>query len=49
VLGQTMYVKSVPFTIVSVAAPGFIGLEREKATDIPFNRTSGSLSRMTHA
>jgi predicted permease len=38
VLGQTMYVKAVPFTIVGVAAPGFIGLERDKATDfwVPF-------------
>ncbi|HWG89107.1 MAG TPA: ABC transporter permease [Candidatus Acidoferrales bacterium] len=38
VLGQTMFVKGVPFTIVGVAAPGFIGLEREKATDfwVPF-------------
>ncbi|HST78805.1 MAG TPA: ABC transporter permease [Verrucomicrobiae bacterium] len=38
VLGQTFFVKGVPFTIVGVAAPGFIGLEAEKATDfwVPF-------------
>jgi predicted permease len=38
VLRQTMYVKGVPFSIVGVAGPGFIGLERDKATDfwVPF-------------
>ena len=38
VLGQTMYVKGVPFVIAGVAGPGFIGLERDKATDlwVPF-------------
>ena len=34
VMGQTVYIKSVPFSIVGVAAPGFNGLEREKSTDI---------------
>ena len=34
VIGQTVYVKSVPFSIVGVAAPGFNGMEREKSTDI---------------
>ncbi|HZU22032.1 MAG TPA: ABC transporter permease, partial [Terriglobales bacterium] len=33
VLNQPLYVKGVPFTIVGVAAPEFIGLERDKATD----------------
>jgi len=28
VLGQTLYVKGVPFTIVGVAAPGFIGVDQ---------------------
>lgn len=32
VIGQTIYVKSVPFTIVGVAARGFTGIER---TEIP--------------
>ena len=38
VLGQTLYVKGVPFTIAGIAAPGFSGLERGKATDfwVPF-------------
>lgn len=34
VLGQTMFVKAVPFTIVGVAAPGFIGLARRNAVDM---------------
>lgn len=33
VLGQTLYVKSVPFTIVGIAAAGFDGLERGLPTD----------------
>lgn len=33
VLGQTLYVKGVPFTIVGVASPSFAGVERDKATD----------------
>ncbi len=33
VVGHAFYIKGVPFTIVGVAAPGFIGLERYKATD----------------
>jgi len=33
ILGQTLYVKGVPFTIVGVAGPSFSGLERDKATD----------------
>jgi predicted permease len=37
-LGETIFVKAVPFTIVGVAAPGFIGLERRNAVDmwLPF-------------
>jgi len=34
ILGQTLFVKGVPFTIVGVAAPGFSGLERRKPTDV---------------
>ena len=34
ILGQTIYIKGVPFTIVGVAAPGFIGLERRTPTDV---------------
>jgi len=34
ILGQTLFVKAVPFTIVGVAAPGFMGLERRNATDV---------------
>ncbi|PYY24680.1 MAG: ABC transporter permease [Acidobacteria bacterium] len=34
VLGQTLYVKAVPFTIVGIAAPGFTGLERKTAVDV---------------
>jgi predicted permease len=34
ILGQTLFVKGVPFTIVGVAAPGFIGLERRTPTDV---------------
>jgi predicted permease len=33
VLGQTLFIKSVPFTIIGVAAPGFDGLERGLPTD----------------
>ena len=33
VLGQTLYIKSVPFTIVGIVAPGFVGLERGIPTD----------------
>ena len=38
VVGQTLYIKAVPFTIVGVAAPGFTGLERKTAVDlwVPF-------------
>ena len=38
ILGETLSVKAVPFTIVGVAAPGFIGLERRNAVDawVPF-------------
>ncbi|HUE04842.1 MAG TPA: ABC transporter permease [Bryobacteraceae bacterium] len=37
VIGQPLYIKDVPFTIVGVASPGFIGLDQE-ATDlwVPF-------------
>ena len=34
VLGQTLYVKGVPITIVGVAAPGFTGVEHSRPTDI---------------
>lgn len=42
VIGQTLYVKGVPVTIVGVASPGFIGLERRVATDVwvPFQTRS---------
>jgi len=38
VLGQPLYVKGVPFTIVGVAAPKFVGLDQGNSTDlwIPF-------------
>jgi len=38
VLGQTMFLKGVPFTVVGVAGADFAGLERDKATDlwVPF-------------
>lgn len=34
ILGQTIFVKGVPFTIVGVTSPGFIGLERRTPTDV---------------
>src|SRR5215475_1636279 len=34
VLGQNLYVKAIPFTIVGVAGPGFTGLERMTAVDV---------------
>jgi predicted permease len=34
VLGQTIFIKGVPFTVVGVAARGFGGLERGNPTDI---------------
>jgi predicted permease len=34
ILNQPMYIKGVPFTVVGIAAPEFIGLERGRATDI---------------
>jgi predicted permease len=34
ILGQTIYIKGFPFTIVGVVAPGFIGLERRTPTDV---------------
>src|SRR3954470_13014787 len=38
VIGQTLYIKAIPFTIVGVAAPGFTGLQRRTAVDlwVPF-------------
>jgi MacB-like periplasmic core domain len=38
VIGHTLFIKSVPFTIVGVAAPKFSGLDEGGATDlwIPF-------------
>jgi predicted permease len=40
VVGQTMSIKGIPFTIVGVAAEGFRGLEQEGSTDlwIPLQR-----------
>jgi predicted permease len=40
VVGQTISIKGIPFTIVGVAAEGFPGLEQEEATDlwIPLQR-----------
>jgi predicted permease len=34
VIGQALYIKDVPFTIIGVTGPDFIGLERQQATDI---------------
>jgi predicted permease len=34
VVGQTLFVRGVPFTIVGVAARDFIGVERRKATNV---------------
>jgi predicted permease len=34
VLGRTIYLKGLPFTIIGVAAPDFVGLERRVATDV---------------
>ncbi len=34
ILNQPMYIKGVPFTVVGIAAPEFIGLERGRATDV---------------
>lgn len=34
ILGQTLYIKGIPFTIVGVAAPGFNGLERRITTSV---------------
>jgi len=50
ILGQTIYVKGVPFTIVGISAPGFAGLEREKATDlwVPF-QTNAELKPWGHS
>ena len=38
VVGQTMSIKGVPFTIIGVAGPGFVGLDEGGATDlfVPF-------------
>jgi predicted permease len=38
VVGRTLYVKGVPFTIIGIAAHDFIGVERGRATDlwVPF-------------
>jgi predicted permease len=38
IIGKTLFIKAVPFTVIGVAAPEFIGLERRKATDlwVPF-------------
>ncbi|HKW19655.1 MAG TPA: ABC transporter permease [Terriglobales bacterium] len=33
VLGQTLYIKSIPFTIVGVTAPGFFGVAPAQAVD----------------
>lgn len=34
IVGMTLYIKSVPFTVVGVAGPQFTGFERRRATDI---------------
>lgn len=34
VLGQTIYLKGVPFTIVGVATPKFVGLDLRNSTDV---------------
>jgi predicted permease len=34
ILGATLYIKSVPFTVIGVAGPEFTGFERRRATDI---------------
>lgn len=34
ILGTTLYIKSVPFTVIGVAGPDFTGFERRRATDI---------------
>src|SRR4051812_10708419 len=38
VLGQTIYIKGFPFTVIGIAAPDFLGLERTRTTDlwVPF-------------
>jgi predicted permease len=38
VVGTTLYIKSVPFTVIGVAGPEFTGFERRRVTDvwIPF-------------
>jgi len=38
VIGQTLFIKGVPFSIVGVAVPRFVGLDQGRATDvwIPF-------------
>jgi len=34
VAGQTFFIKGVPFAIVGVAAPNFVGLDRGSSTDV---------------
>ena len=34
VVGQTFFIKGVPFAIVGVAAPNFVGLDRGSSTDV---------------
>ena len=34
IVGETLYVKGVPFTVIGVAAPEFAGVEHNHATDI---------------
>jgi predicted permease len=34
VVGETLFIKGVPFTIVGIAAPRFVGLDQGKATDV---------------
>jgi len=33
VIGQSLYIKDVPFTVIGVASPEFIGLDQD-ATDV---------------
>jgi len=55
VLGHTLRIKGIPFTIIGVAASGFAGVEHKKATDVwiplqtradlkPWDSPSGALS-----
>jgi predicted permease len=34
ILNRTFYIKGVPFTVIGVASPDFVGLERDQSTDV---------------